>query len=619
MPKKNQESQTISFAKQLTSEYESDYQAIKPTHDEFREKENILLGVPQDSITVNQTTSKVQDPTLVSSIIKQNNSVMAQMPSGKITALSVKNRGKSLFMDLAFHKHVLPNANSQHDAFTKLWMLSFYRKIYGSFGVLVDYVIKPGYVGPDFTLIPARSIIPQSGRISVDDCDRVYIVSDVTESWLKSRDKKVWKNIDKILEKPHGIDDSDKKTAVEEKYNRLPPKGKYQLITRYERDRWVTFSADAQVETRDIENPQKNGEIPVVMCHAYPLLDRFFGLGDFERGKTLHYAASSLINLYLDGVKMSIFPPIKLDPTAISDWSSFSMGPGSVWLMNGQKMNGVEQFQVSPQGMATFQNTYGFMKAAILTIANSTDTSTGSSTDPGFGKTPQALKMQAFSEGMKTAFDRRMLELSTEKVFDKMIDIMAKRQEQPMKLYLGEEDLAKVADVAPDVVQMFESGDMGEVTIKPTHINNCDYRYEIDAGSTVKKDEMLENQTLTELISLLTKIPGAIQQVVNGGKIIIGNSQIEFDELVKRWIITSGIQDWDKIVTDVEIPQAANFEQPQLQNAFQSMQGPQQPPQMQGMPQQQPMPQQGQGSSYEQAISQLQQLAGGANGNSNSF
>lgn len=605
--KKNKQSpqnSTNKLIRELSAQYDSDYEAIKPQHDEFDEKENILYGKTNDSISQNETRSKVQDPTLLSAIIKQNNSTMAQMPSGKIQALSVKNKGKSLFMDLIFHNHVLPSANTQYDAYTKLWMLSLYRKIYGSFGVLIDYSVSKKYVGPDFSLIPARSIVPQSGRTNVNDSDYLFIRSKVTKKWLESRSTDTWKNIDKVLEKPHGRDDSSQQTVGEQKYTRLPSKDEFELITRYEGDRWVTFSKDAQVEVRDIENPQKNDEIPVVMCHSYPLMDRFFGLGEFERGKTLHYAMSSLINLYLDGVKMSIFPPLKVDPNSIADWNSFTLGPGSIWLMNPGQNGGIESVNLSPDGLQTFQSTYQFLKASMLTLTNSSDTTISSATDPGFGKTPQALKMQAMTEGMKTQFDRRMLEISTEQIFDKMIDLIARRQEEPMELYLEDEDLKRVEAVSPDVLEMFESGDMGRVVVKPQDIANCEYRYTIDAGSTVKKDEVIENQTLTELIGLISKIPGALEQIMQTGGFRVGNSIVDFSELLKRWIISSGIQDWDKIIQEENPEDQANFEDPRLNEQFQQMnfQDPQAQAIMQellgGMGQQQPQQGGVNGNSY---------------------
>lgn len=577
------------MAKKENNELYDDYQAslgaMEQLHNSFEDKEKILLSQPLGKITKEETKTKLTDPTLLSAVIKQNNTTMAQMPSGKITALTKENKGKSLFMDLIFHNHVIPNATSQYDVFTKLWLLSFYRKVYGSMGVLVDFVKGGGYgngnAGPDFTLLPIRSIIPQVGKYTETDCDYLYVRSRVSKKWLENRkEDEKWKNIDKILEKKGDFTmEYNASSYVERKTEAgMVKRDEYEIITRYEPDKWTTFHPGTREILREMGNPQKNDQIPVIMCHAYPLLDRFIGLGDFERGMDLHASLGSLVSLYLDGVKVGIFPNLKIDPGAIENWSEikqFGIGPGQIWLMKSQLFDKLEQMDVKPD-LSTFRSTYQFLKASILTLTNTTDTSINQNTDPGFGKTPQALKMQSFSQGMQTQFDRRMLEIATEKIFDRMIDLVSKRQEKPMKLYLGKADLKAVEEIAPDVVEMFEVGDMGKVTIKPTHISNVDYRYEIDAGSTVKKDEILENQTLTEILGFVMKIPGAMQAATQGGTVPLGDKQINLGELIKRWVISSGITDWDKIIVDNEQGEnVLNMENPQVAQAVSGALAPQ--------------------------------------------
>lgn len=584
----------------ILSEYRDNFGAMEQTHLLFDDKEKMFMYQPTDRITKNETRSKLVDPTLTSAILKQNNTEMAQLPTGKVIALSTENRGKSLFMDLILHQQILPNANTQFDAYTKFWLLSLYRKIYGSFGVLVDYVSRPrdDYIGPDFTLIPARGIIPQKGKTTVEDSDYIDIRTSVSKSWVESkRSSDGWTNLDKMLEK-------EGDTLTSPTYNQtqnddgMIVKGQYELVTRYYYDRWVTFHPGSNTVLRDINNAHKNNKIPVVMCHSYPLLDRFFGLGDYERGTSLHNALSGLINLYMDGVKMSIFPPMKIDPMAVSNWEDFKngLGPGQIWLMDPARFNNIEQFRPSPSGIDSFQSTYQFLKASILTLTNTSDTSVSQNTDPGFGKTPQALKMQAFTQGMQSQFGRKMLEIAMEKVNNLMIDILTKRQEKDFKIYLKEKDVNRVYDVAPDVLELFETRDQGYVTIKANDIKDIEYRYEIDQGSTVKKDELMENESLTEIIDLLSKIPGAMDQLMQGGMIPIGSMQIDAGELLKRWIITKGVSDWDKIITDRDTTNAVNMESPQAQQYTQSMQ-----PQFND-------------PAFQQINDELASLAGGING-----
>lgn len=615
----------------LLDDYKNDLSAIEPTHQTFDDKEKVLMSQPIDSISNRETKArKVVDPTLLSATLEQNNKEMAQMPSGKVVALTQQNKGKSLMMDITLHNHVIPHANSQYDAYTKLWLLSLYRKVYGSFGVLVDYVSSKGYTGPDFTLLPARSIIPFRGKTTVDD--GVWVRSRVSKSWLKGRDKGVWKNIDKVLETSgDSVSDLNSTSFVERQHDGIMfVKDEYELISRYEGDRWRTFHSGTKLELRDIKNPQKNDQVPVVMCHMYPLLDRFFGLGDYERGLTLHAAQSSLINLYLDGVKMGIFPPMQIDPATIDNWEDLKdgIGPGSIIFQKKGSFDGINQLNISPAGIESFQSTYNFLKATILNVTHTSDTSVSASTDPGFGKTPQALKMQAFTQGMQAQFGRRQLEIATEKIFDRMIDLIAKRQEKPMTMYLEEADLRKVQEVAPDVVEMFEVGNMGRVVIKPQQIANVEYRYVIDQGSTVKTDEGQENEALTQILKFISEIPNALESLAQGGKLPLGNKMIDVGELIKRWIISKGVTDWDKIVIENENGQnVLNMENQNVQNAVtQAFAGapnnqgqqppmpPQQPPmpsQQPPMPVQPPMPAQPQINFEDPAIAQaFQELQG---------
>lgn len=560
----------------LFSEYTENLSAIEPFHVSFDEKEQIFMGKPIDKITQEETSSKLTDPTLVSAIIKQNNTVMAQMPTGKVTALSVKNKGKSLFMDLILHKHILPNAMTQYDVFTKYWLMSLYRKIYGSMGVLVDYVNKTdadgkGYIGADFSLIPIRGIIPQKGKTTIEDSDYIDIRTQVTRSYLQSVMKKEgWNsgNITKVLESD-GDSMSGPTTNQQEDSAGTQTKGMYEIVTRYYRDKWVTFHPGKKLTLRSIKNQHKNNKIPVIMCYAYPLMDRFFGLGDVERGTALHNALGGLINLYMQGVKMSIFPERLVDPSSVENWGDIIKNgilPGQIWLMGKQDFDGMRQMPINPAGIQSFQSTYSFLKGAIMTLTNTTDTSMDAKIDPGFGKTPQALKMQAMTQGQQSQFDRRMLELSIEKINDRLIDLVSRRQEKPIVILLQKEDLQKVADVSPDALEMFETDDMGKVTIKATDIKDEDYRYDIDQGSTVKKDELVENEGLSEVMELIKSLPGALEQSMQTGMVTVGTMEINMGELLKRWIITKGITDWDKIITE-------RIQEPGMEQGMMAQQG----------------------------------------------
>lgn len=551
---------------QLLDEFKKGEDSLSQLRQEWEEKEMILLGKTPDSETAT-TKSKVYDPKLSTYLIERCARVMAQNPTGKVQALTKNDRGKNILLNIILKDYIIPNANVQFDFLTKARLWDLYSNVYGSFGVLVDWVVKEDYVGPDFYLIPMRNLIFQPGIQNFNDSDYVFVRSYVTRGWLETRDKKIWKNIDVLLEAKDHLT-KQYKSYTELKYEQEGSGAEmYELVTKYEKDRWITFSPTHKVILRDIENPQKNGKLPVVLKHCFPLLDRIIGLGEIERLKTLQYAINSLINLYLDGAKMSIFPPLMINPQLVV-LRTLQYGAGQKWLVKGQ--GAVQQLPLSPLGLNTFTQTYAFLNAAILNAMGTTDTTVTDKVDPGMGKTPRALAMLQMRESARDNWDRFMMERALEQVLDRFVDLITKKQEKPIKVYLSEQDLKAIAQINPDVVEMFESGKHGQLIVKPDETKNVNCRFFIDAGSTYKKDEMLENETLTQILSLIFKIPGAMEQIMKNGKVVLGDVAINFGELFKRWIISSGVQDWDKIVETAENQAGGevNFENSELKNVI---------------------------------------------------
>lgn len=578
----------------LSQEFQDGYNSIALIRDTWDEKEAMMMGHVVDQTTKTESKSKVFDPRLSTIAFERMMRVTAQMSSGKIQALTKKNKGKSVFMNLIHQNYILPNANTQYDQLTKYRLLDFYSMVYGSMFALVDYMVTDKYIGPDFHILPIRNVIPQAGKHNLNDSDYVFVKYRVSESWLLKQKVGVWKNIDKLLDS-EGTSTTDDESHNEKKYGDSTKDKLYDIYTKYERDRWVTFSKDQKITLRDIENKQMEGELPVVDKHAFPLLDRFFGLGEFERGRTLQLATNSLINLYLDGVKMSIYPPYKVYlPDIVAQ--TLDQRPGAMWVLKNNNPNAITQQSISPQGINSFQSTYQFLIASMMNQAGTTDTSVSREADISQGKTPQALKQMAMREGARDNFDRFMIEKTIEKVNDRMINLVAAKQEKPIKLQLMAEELKDVADIYPDAVEMFETNDMGEVVIDPKELKDVKYKYYIDAGSTMKKDETIENETLTNLISLILKIPGAVEEAKQTGKVTFGNKVLEFSDVLKRFIMTSGVQDADKLITDLKEAEGVvpGMEQDnELQNMMGQMGG--QPPMPQAqppMPMEQPMPQQ---------------------------
>lgn len=533
--------------------------------DLWKEYEALFHGYLMDDLSQN-TKSQVFDPILSTLAIDRSARVMAQLPTGKLKAISKNDELSAKLMNLTIDKYIIPNANSQFDFLTKLRMTDLYSNIYGNFFTMIDWNIKKnGYVGPDMWLIPIRDVFPQVGAVSVADSDYIIVRTwrPITffEDIARQKEFKNAGKIYNILKERSGDKDQrttdDKTKREEEEYSDETPaekKGYFEVLSQYEGDRWVDIvpAAGNVSVLRDIKNPHENGELPICNKYSIPLLDDFMGMGDFERGKPMQYLDNSLWNLYLDSVKVSIFPPVLIDKDKVSDQSSIKWAAAAKWIMkNGGAVQGAQVLNLTPQGTNTFSSVKQFVSASLLNMFGTTDTAITEQSDPGFGKTPQALKMQARRENARDNVDRFYMEQFLNQVMKKMVNLMSKKQSSALQIRMFEDEIEELKRAYPEeqqaeVDEMYNS-ESGKLTINKKKTGSILYDYEIVSGSTYVADQEKQQENLLQLFTLAGN-PQTYQfmqqALLNEGK------ELRVGELLKRIISNSGIKDWSKILID---------------------------------------------------------------------
>jgi len=536
---------------------------------EYR-KQKLLLFDKVEELFHNQlndlnsadSNSQVFDPKLSTLTIERAYRVMAQLATGKVRGISTNDKGDEKLKNLLLDKYVVPNANVQFDFLTKLRMVDLYSNVYGAFYVLVDQVganeMRDGYIGPDMWLLNIRDVYLQVGTVSVEDSDFVIIRTWRPISFFEGLAKnKDFKNIGTIIGKlkdksgsKQSREQKDKSRREENQYPKSDPAkgtGYFECLTMYEKDKWSDYCVDADVVFREMDNPHENGEIPVVAKYSLPLLDDPMGLGDFERGASMQQVVNANWNLYLDAVKMSIFPPTIINKDNVASMSSLQPIPGAQWLGRNNVDNVARTLQLSPQGISTFNNTYQVATSAILNLFGTTETNTSAQTDPGFGKTPQALMQQAQRENTRDNADRFFMEQFVTKVMKKMVNLLAKKQSAAISFRMFPEEIEQLARDYPDIKEMFDEN-TGKLTIKKNK-KSVMYDYEIVSGSTYANDQKAQQENLTMLLQLWLQ-----SQTPQGNSL---EAQLEkdgftlkFGELFKRVVSSSGIQDWNKILEE---------------------------------------------------------------------
>lgn len=106
-----------------------------------------------------------------------------------------------------------------------------------------------------------------------------------------------------------------------------------EVVTEYRNDRFITFTPRHGVILRDIPNPFKHGEIPVVHLKYYPLQDDLYGVNELEPVAKQIRAMNAHDSAYSDTIALSTRPPVHVNPINVR-MHTLEWAPEAKWLMN---------------------------------------------------------------------------------------------------------------------------------------------------------------------------------------------------------------------------------------------------------------------------------------------
>lgn len=582
------------LSSEIISEKKASFDNLVDKRELWDKLEKLFHGQLNDSVSTG-TKSQVFDPRLSSLIIERAYRVMSQLGVGKVVGIGSNDIGDAKMKNLLLEKYVIPNANSQFDMLTKFRMVDLYSNLYGSFDVLVDWNVKKGgYTGPDMWLLNKRDVFLPVGAISIADADSVIVRTWRPISFFEGLSKDSnFKNIPEIIKKleakkgsKSGRDSENISKRDEESYKNDGPDGYYEVLTRYEKDRWVDVVADVDMEFRDQKNPHENDELPIVRKYSLPLIDDSEGIGDGERGAPMQMVQNSIWNLALDGAKISMMPPILINKDNIASMSSIKWGAAAKWLVRGQINNAIQPLQVNPQNLSTFNAFSQAANASLLNVFGTSDTTITAQQDAGYGKTPQALQMQQARENTRDNADRFYMEQFVSQVMRKMVNLLNKKQSSQISVRMFPEEIERIKREYPEIDEKYDET-TGKLTI-PKGKKSMLYDYEIVSGSTYAMDQKSQQENIAKLMDLYRS-----SQTPNGNTLVNDLAQagynLKFGELFKRMIAGSGITDWDKILEekteDEKGDEILNQDAMQFQSVLQQLGNVNQVP---PMPQEQP-------------------------------
>ena len=536
--KKQVEEQIEDYEYQFKKDYQSDWDIHRNYINSFDAYEAMLIGQVYDSVSNSIDGSKITDSYATTLAIERAARVMGKLPDGVMEGVAKSDMGKGAFMDILRQKWIYPNANSQHPFLIKLRLWQLYSSVYGYMPMFYDWNVSPsGYVGPDCWLWNPRNLIPQQGRVSIEDMDYVTAVTWVSKQYLEDMletvsdedsEKGGWnadalKQLIQIANNETTDNDGEKESLIARNRNSQATKKGVQLATRYEagdEGEWITFAPDhSHVEVRRIKNPHKNGKIPFVIKYSQPLFDSFYGLGDFQRAKPLQFARDGLTNFYFRGIKLNLIPPIIANANGVLK-HTLDYDAGTVMMET--IPNSIRRMETSTAGLATYQAAQTNLTGSLLSLFGTQNASIpgAEALNPSQGKTPAAINMFASREATRDGQERMHLEAAIEKLTDGFFSLVINIGTEDVPIQLFAEDIQEIHKAGlEDVLGMFngnfkpnEMMSGGELTINPKALKGAEYRFSISVGSTAKENKAEQIAMVKEMLDTLAKYQNIIQE-----------------------------------------------------------------------------------------------------------
>jgi len=565
-------------------DYESDWDVHKDYLNNFDSYEAMLVGAVYDSVSKSVDSSKITD-SYASTLAKERaDRVIAKLPEGSTESAGMADVGKAAFMDIIRQKWIYPNANSQRPFVQKLNMWQLYSSVYGYMPMFYDWTTSnTGYIGPDCWLWNPRNLIPQQGKVSIEDMDYVTALTWVSKEMLENIienetegdgwDRDALKElIDKVDSITSGTD-TQKDTFVER--DRVPGGSKKGicLATRYESGEdgnWCTFAPDnGYIQVRELPNPHKNGRIPFVIKYSQPLFDSFYGLGDFQRAKPLQFARDGLTNFYFANLKRNLAPGIIVNANGVVKHTLDVTKPNPVLMET--LPNSIRPMPTNTAGLNTYQGAMSNLTGSLLSQFGTQNASLpGSETlNPSQGKTPAAIEMYSGKEATRDGAERQNLEVAIEQLTDGFFSLIANIGTEEIPVQLFADDIEAIVKAGmEDVVGLFSGGfkpDMtmtaGDLKIDPKKLKGVEYRFNITPNSTMKVQKEKQLQQLQGLMDQLGKYQNIFKDdprvEVNWGKMLD-----VYEEL-------AGIPGAGEFVTYTEGPSPQEIQQQQQEQQMQ--------------------------------------------------
>ena len=236
------------------------------------------------------------------------------------------------------------------------------------------------YDGPDFVVINSRDALPNPSYSSIQKWfqHREYAtLNDLTKINDAAKTLPVYKNLDILRQslKEDGLGKGDnRESETISKNKQMKGLTDYlgqdelfktvEIITEYRSDRWITFAPKHGVVIRDIPNPYKHQEIPIVHLKYYPLEDDLYGVSELEPVAKQIRAINAHVSAYSDRLALKLRPPLHINPVNVR-MHTVEWNPEAKWLMNNPNQD-VQIMSMNNGDDSSFAEIYNILTGSLL-------------------------------------------------------------------------------------------------------------------------------------------------------------------------------------------------------------------------------------------------------------
>lgn len=529
--------------------------------DRFPEFERTARNKPHASIP--KEYPKTTDGTTASIIRKTPHRIIQQLPTGKVKC--DYEDWISIIAQFIYTSKIIPNANEGYALLQKCWQVVERFLTFGACPTYAPSTMKRDGIIPDLTLPYWGDIFLQPGKLSDSDSNYFFL-----RSWWQTADidalidqqskldpkKRTW-DVEalKLIRTATTTKDEKAKTPAE-RDAKTNEEGGVQLITGFQKgvkSKFYTFHIQSTGQgkgttyqgtiVRTKVNKDPRGEFPI--SFAYGDMD-----GSNPMGRSIIDLVGALQNLMDAEMQMYQYNrALMLNPPLIKrgnfNKNKVKFAPNVIIDVGSSENANVEPLTIDSTAIANFPNNYGLMKSQMLNLLASPDTSISAEAgNPGFSKTPQGVELSKANLSIDDNYVRKQFETWFERWSETAINLYFAERTGTEELQLDDETIEELMELAKkgkfDPQMISEDGKI--------RINYDDatpaLRFEVDASTSKKQDEVQQLQSYQGIVTLLDKSP-FLQQIVPPQKQM---------ELWNALVDNSGAEDQEKLkVSDQEL------------------------------------------------------------------